>query len=87
MIGPKNFYVHEDVPVAENNDINDRFGLLTSTAATTAGRSDASIYDMVFVRGDALVNAIPLSQGCKFDIRSASASGTRAILLARLEPK
>jgi hypothetical protein len=87
MVGPDNAYAFEDVTVAENNDRNERFGLLTGTAATTATRSDATIYDMVFVRGDSLANAIPLTGGAKMDIRAAAASGTRSILLVRLEEK
>lgn len=86
-VGSDKIPAFEELTVAANNDRNGRFGLLSGTAAVAsgAGRSDATIFDMVFVRGDSLNNAVDLTRGAIFEINSAASSGTRAILLARLE--
>lgn len=81
MVGPDNAYAWQDVPVAENADYLGRAGLTPSASGRTA-----SLYDMVFVRGDALAHSVSLLAGAKFDIRSGAASGANKIVLARLEP-
>jgi len=84
MVGADNKFAYEEVPVAANADILGRAGLTPAASGRTA-----SIYDMVFVRGDALTHAIDLSRhgSAKFDIRAAASTGSWPILLARLEAR
>ena len=83
-IGGNDYPAHEGLVVAENDDLIGRAGL---TPRNTSRISYAYLYDLVFVRGDALAHAIDLgaAKSCKLQIKSTSASGTCKIVVARLE--
>jgi len=85
FIGPNDAYAWEALTSAENDDVLGRAGLTPAASGRTA-----NIYDMVFVRGDALAHAIDLERAgrAKMQIEAASAmSGTCPIVLARLESR
>jgi hypothetical protein len=85
MVGQNGVYAHELLSLATNKDFILRSGNMCSVATNRT----ASIYDMVFVRGDALHHAIDLEKWgkAKFQLQSASFSGSTSIMLARLENK
>lgn len=75
----------EGLTSAQNDDLLGRSGLTPAAS----GRS-SNIYDMVFVRGDALSHALDLDRwgACKLKIEAASAmAGTCSLFVARLEPR
>jgi hypothetical protein len=75
----------------ENICKNELLSILADAGMTpTASGRTANLYDMVFVRGDALSHAIDLAawQTIKMQLQAAAAmAGTCSILLARLEAK
>lgn len=85
FVGPDDTYAHEALTSAQNLEALERFSLTPSATGRTA-----NLYDMVFVKGDALSRAIDLARwgSAKFKVEAAGAmAGTCSILLARLEPK
>jgi len=84
LLGENGAYAHELLSLATNKDLVLRGGM-----NSTASNRTASIYDMVFVRGDALHHAIDLAKAGKgkFQLQSASFSGSTSIVLARLEDR
>jgi hypothetical protein len=84
FIGANEAYAYEAVLAAENLHRLDRAGL----TPTASGRTQ-TIFDLVFVRGDALAHALNLETNApvKFKVEAASLAGNEAILLARLEAK
>lgn len=83
QVGGDNLFAHEALTSAQNDEALERFGLTPAASGRTA-----NIYDMVFVKGDALSRSIDLTQGAKMKIEAGAAmSGTCDIVLCRLEPK
>jgi len=85
VVGKDGQFAWEALTSAQNDESLERFGLTPSLT----GRS-ANIYDMVFVKGDALSRAIDFDfwGRVRFKIEAAAAmAGTCNILLCRLEPK
>jgi hypothetical protein len=85
MVGSANRYAWENLTLAAMKQLVCQAGFDSPGTA----RSAATIYDMVFVRGDALSHAIDLEKWgkAKFELYSASFTGAVPILLARLESK
>jgi hypothetical protein len=85
LLGPDDVFGHETLTSAQNDEQLERFQLTPAAS----GRS-ANIYDMCFVKADALSRAINLPGWgeAKIKVEAGGAmSGTCSILLARLEPK
>lgn len=85
LVGRDETPVYEDIMDEETADIVGR----ASDTPTASGRS-SSIYDMVFVRGDALANSINLAAygQAKFQVRNTDGNafvGTVPTVLTRLE--
>lgn len=85
-VGNNDLPAHEGLLAAENDDLLGRAGL---TPRNTSRISYAYLYDLVFVRGDALSHAIDLVRAgaCKLKINQTSSSGSFTILVARLEDR
>jgi hypothetical protein len=82
-LGTDNVLAHEGLTSAQNDEDLERAGLSPAASGRTA-----NIYDMVFVRGDAMGHAINLAKWgtCKMKIEAGGTmAGTCSILLARLE--
>ena len=85
FVGRNDAYAHEALTSAQNDEALERFSLTPAAAGRTA-----SIYDMVFVKADALSRGIDLGAwgSAKLKVEAGGAmSGTCSILLARLEAK
>jgi len=81
IVGENGTYAYELLNMATNRDLILRGGM--NSAATNR---TANIYDMVFVRGDALHHAIDLNRKAKFQLQG-TLSGSTSIVLARLEDR
>jgi len=85
IVGRDDAFAYEGLTSAQNDEALERYGLTPAAS----GRQ-ANIYDMVFVKGDALSRAVNLANWgkAKFKIEAgATMAGTCSILLCRLEPK
>lgn len=85
FVGPNDVLAYEGLTSAQNDEALERFGLTPAVAGRTA-----NIYDMVFVKGDALSRGIDLGfwRTAKIKVEAALAmTGTCDIVLARLEAK
>lgn len=85
LTGLNDQFAYETLTSAQNDEALERYGKTPAASGRTA-----NIYDMLFVKSDALSRAIDLSRAgrARFKIEAASAmAGTCSILLARIEPK
>lgn len=84
-VGRDDAFAHETLTSAQNDEQLERFSLTPAASGRTA-----NVYDMVFVKDDALARAIDLAAWgvAKLKVEAAAAmSGTVSILLARIEQK
>lgn len=84
-VGEDDVFAHETLSSAENDEQLERFSLTPSATGRTA-----NVYDMCFVKDDALSRAIDLGLWgvAKIKVEAAAAmAGTCDILLSRLLPK
>lgn len=85
FVGPDDVLAFDTLSSAENDETLERKGFTPAASGRTA-----NVFDMAFVKDDALSRAIDLGAWgvSKMKVEAASAmSGTCSILLARLEPK
>ena len=85
LVGRNDVFAYEGLSSAQNDEALERYGLTPAASGRTA-----NIYDMVFVKADALSRAIDLGAwgSARIKVEAASAmSGTASILLARLEDR
>jgi len=89
FVGNSDLLAHEALTAAENDDLLGRSGLTPRNTSRGNAAAYAYMYDLVFVRGDALSQAIDLQSWgtCRLKIEAGSAmTGTCKIVVARLEP-
>lgn len=83
LVGANNLAIHDNVTANQNDELLERRGLTPAASGRTA-----NIYDLVFVKADALHRAPNLAEYGKAIITIGAASamaGTCKILLVRLE--